>query len=166
MQVPSSTAATAPEAFVRLSACCLALGLDGFTLSQLKWADYQTRNTTAPDFWHPYELFRGAVFMRPWAISHLNYLNGETLTNERLALIEPRSFYAGLDQHLRESDCSRGQIQLAEQAMMLTLPERARDQGHHKMADDLEMYYAQVDLARMQKKLITNTAKIRRLKAA
>lgn len=156
-----------PHVYVRLSACCLALGIPSFTLPQLKWAAYQTRNVDAPDFWQPYEVFREAPMMRPWAISHLNFLNGESLGNKRLSAIDPLSFYRDLDARLRErGDATLEQLELARQAMTMTIPELAREQGFGQLADDLDMMYAKVEVARFQGRLVTDTTKIRRLKAA
>lgn len=167
MQTPDLPPSARPEVFVRLAACAKALGLDKVEPHHLRWAgtpmlaEAPASEVGSHDWWQPYEVFRGAAILRPWAISHLNYLNGVSLPGPRLAAIDPQSFYRGLaDQFI---DTRPSIVALAKQAEAFTVPEQARAFGYDQLAIDLEMLYAHVDTARFQSKLIVDSRKIRRL---
>lgn len=150
-----------PEAFIRAYAVCNAVGYTGISQAQLKWAESQTEEYGAADFWMPYGILRGACFMKPWAAGIASYFFPRFVDSGGLARIDPEAFYHDLPARIRliNPDDSLGPI--ATQAWELTTAEGARGQGYDEWAEELDIFYAQIRNAQHNGTLITDARRVK-----
>lgn len=152
-----------PEALVRAMAVAGAIDVKALSVPQLRWIESQTEPNETQDFWIPYSEYRGMIYMKPWALSIINFLTAKGMSQSAIQSLNPESFYDGIVPRVAAADSNAIFTPWAEQAYSLATVEGARSAGYDDWADQLEILYARVRNAAAQGKLVTNSRRIKRV---